>query len=117
GYVARNPRWAVAFKFPAEQATTTVEDIRIYVGRMGTLTPVAALAPVFVGGTVIRNATLHNIDEIRRLDVRVGDRVVIQRAGDVIPEVVRAEAEARDPGRAYPVFEMPERCPVCDGSV
>src|SRR5881398_2275458 len=117
GYVARNPRWATAFKFPAEQATTTVEDILIYVGRIGTLTPVAALAPVLVGGTTVRRATLHNFDEIRRLDVRKGDRVVIQRAGDVIPEVVRVETEAREKGKDYPEFDMPARCPVCAGEV
>ncbi|MBM4421509.1 MAG: NAD-dependent DNA ligase LigA [Chloroflexi bacterium] len=117
GFVARSPRWAIAFKFPAEQGSTTIRDIRIYVGRMGTLTPVAALEPVFVGGTVIRNATLHNLDEVRRLDVRVGDRVVIQRAGDVIPEVVRVDHEARDRRRDYPEFAMPDRCPVCDGPV
>jgi len=114
GFVARSPRWAIAFKFPAEQATTTVEDIKVYVGRLGTLTPVAALAPVLVGGTVIRNATLHNIDEVRRLDVRIGDRVIIQRAGDVIPEVVRVEKDARVKGKRYRTFKMPERCPVCD---
>src|SRR6266513_940897 len=117
GYVARNPRWAVAFKFPAEQATTTVEDILIYVGRMGTLTPVAALAPVLVGGTTVRRATLHNFDEVRRLDVRKGDRVVIQRAGDVIPEVLRVETDARVAGTAYPEFDMPAKCPVCGGDV
>ncbi|TMC79544.1 MAG: NAD-dependent DNA ligase LigA [Chloroflexi bacterium] len=117
GYVARSPRWAVAFKFPAEQATTTIEDILVYVGRMGTLTPVAALAPVLVGGTTVRRATLHNLDEVRRLDVRKGDRVLIQRAGDVIPEVVRVEVDARERGTDYPEFEMPERCPVCAGQV
>jgi DNA ligase (NAD+) len=117
GYVARSPRWAIAFKFPAEQATTTVEDILVYVGRMGTLTPVAALAPVLVGGTTVRRATLHNLDEIRRLDVRKGDRVVIQRAGDVIPEVVRVETDAREKGKEYPEFDMPARCPVCEGPV
>ncbi len=117
GYVARSPRWAVAFKFPAEQATTSIEDILVYVGRMGTLTPVAALAPVLVGGTTVRRATLHNLDEVRRLDVRKGDRVVIQRAGDVIPEVVRVEVDARDKGTDYPEFEMPKRCPVCAGEV
>src|SRR5437899_3508766 len=117
GYVARSPRWAVAFKFPAEQATTTIEDILVYVGRMGTLTPVAALAPVLVGGTTVRRATLHNLDEVRRLDVRKGDRVVIQRAGDVIPEVVRVEVDAREKGREYPLFEMPAACPVCGGAV
>ncbi len=117
GYVARSPRWAVAFKFPAEQATTTVEDILVYVGRMGTLTPVAALAPVLVGGTIVKRATLHNLDEVRRLDVRVGDEVVIQRAGDVIPEVVRVQHEKRPKGKRYRQFQMPERCPVCDGPV
>jgi DNA ligase (NAD+) len=117
GYVARNPRWATAFKFPAEQATTTVEDIKVYVGRTGIFTPVAWLAPVLVGGTTVRRATLHNLDEVRRLDVRVGDRVVIQRAGDVIPEVLRAEHEARAPGQTYPEFVMPQRCPECSGAV
>jgi DNA ligase (NAD+) len=117
GYVARSPRWATAFKFPAEQATTMIEDILVYVGRMGTLTPVAALAPVLVGGTTVKRATLHNFDEVRRLDVRKGDRVVIQRAGDVIPEVVRVETDARQKGKQYPEFEMPARCPVCDGPV
>ncbi|HET7700042.1 MAG TPA: NAD-dependent DNA ligase LigA [Candidatus Limnocylindria bacterium] len=117
GFVARSPRWATAFKFPAEQATTVVEDILVYVGRTGTLTPVAALAPVLVGGTTVRRATLHNLDEVRRLDVRRGDRVIIQRAGDVIPEVVRVEADARDDGKTYPEFEMPAACPVCGGRV
>ncbi|HEV8228813.1 MAG TPA: NAD-dependent DNA ligase LigA [Candidatus Limnocylindria bacterium] len=117
GFVARSPKWAIAFKFPAEQATTTVEDIKVYVGRTGVLTPVAWLAPVLVGGTTVRRATLHNLDEVRRLDVRVGDRVVIQRAGDVIPEVVRAEHDARERGRTYSEFQMPERCPECGGGV
>jgi len=117
GYVARNPRWATAFKFPAEQATTTIEDILVYVGRMGTLTPVAALAPVLVGGTTVKRATLHNLDEVRRLDVRKGDRVIIQRAGDVIPEVVRVETDAREKGKTYPEFDMPAKCPVCGGDV
>ena len=117
GYVGNNPRWATAYKFPAEQATTTIEDILIYVGRMGTLTPVAALAPVLVGGTTVKRATLHNADEVKRLDVRKGDRVIIQRAGDVIPEVVRVETDAREKGRDYPEFAMPEKCPVCGGDV
>ena len=117
GFVSHNPKWAIAFKFPAEQATTTVEDIKVYVGRTGVLTPVAWLAPVLVGGTTVRRATLHNLDEVRRLDVRVGDRVIIQRAGDVIPEVVRAEHETRAEGQRYPEFAMPERCPECGGPV
>ncbi|HEU5288953.1 MAG TPA: NAD-dependent DNA ligase LigA [Candidatus Limnocylindria bacterium] len=117
GFVARNPRWATAFKFPAEQATTSVEDILVYVGRTGVLTPVAALAPVLVGGTTVRRATLHNLDEVRRLDVRRGDRVVIQRAGDVIPEVVRVEHDARTAGDRSGEFEMPATCPVCGGPV
>jgi DNA ligase (NAD+) len=117
GFVSHNPKWAIAFKFPAEQATTAVEDIKVYVGRTGVFTPVAWLAPVLVGGTTVRRATLHNLDEVRRLDVRVGDRVIIQRAGDVIPEVVRAEHDARENGKAYPEFAMPERCPECDGAV
>ncbi|MDE3192594.1 MAG: NAD-dependent DNA ligase LigA [Chloroflexota bacterium] len=115
GYVARSPRWAIAYKFPAEQATTSVEDIKVYVGRTGVLTPVAWLAPVQVGGTTVRRATLHNLDEVRRLDVRVGDRVVIQRAGDVIPEVVRAEHERRE--RDLPEWDMPKACPECGGPV
>ena len=117
GFVARSPRWATAFKFPAEQATTEIEDILVYVGRTGVLTPVAALAPVLVGGTTVRRATLHNLDEVRRLDVRKGDRVIIQRAGDVIPEVVRVETNARVKGKRYPQFQMPKTCPVCDGAV
>jgi DNA ligase (NAD+) len=117
GFVARSPRWATAFKFPAEQATTTVEDILVYVGRTGVLTPVAALAAVLVGGTTVRRATLHNFDEVRRLDVRKGDRVIIQRAGDVIPEVVRVEKPAREKGKRYPQFDMPKTCPVCGGAV
>ncbi len=117
GFVSRSPKWAIAFKFPAQQATTTVEDIKVYVGRTGVLTPVAWLAPVLVGGTTVRRATLHNVDEVRRLDVRVGDRVIIQRAGDVIPEVVRAEHEARAKGKRYLRFAMPKRCPECGGAV
>ena len=121
GFVSRSPRWAVAYKFPAEQATTTVEDIKVYVGRTGVLTPVAWLAPVLVGGTTVRRATLHNLDEVKRLDVRVGDRVIIQRAGDVIPEVVRVDppivAKRKRTPKRGPEFTMPARCPVCDGLV
>lgn len=115
GFVARAPRWAIAHKFPAEEATTRVEAIEVQVGRTGALTPVARLTPVFVGGVTVTNATLHNIDEVHRKDIRVGDTVVVRRAGDVIPEVVRVLPEQRLPEAA--VFAMPERCPVCGSSV
>ena len=111
GFVSRAPRWATAYKFPAEQVTTRLEEIEVYVGRTGAMTPVAHVTPVFVGGTTVRNATLHNIDEIRRKDLRVGDTVVLQRAGDVIPEVVSAVTDARDGSET--VWEMPDTCPVC----
>ena len=111
GFVARAPRWATAYKFPAEQVTTKLEEIDVYVGRIGALTPVAHVTPVVVGGTTVRNATLHNIDEIRRKDLRVGDTVVLQRAGDVIPEIVSAVVDARDGTET--VWEMPTHCPVC----
>jgi DNA ligase (NAD+) len=111
GFVARAPRWATAYKFPAEQVTTKLEEIDVYVGRTGALTPVAHVTPVVVGGTTVRNATLHNIDEIRRKDLRVGDTVVLQRAGDVIPEIVSAVVDARDGSET--IWEMPASCPVC----
>jgi DNA ligase (NAD+) len=111
GFVSRAPRWATAYKFPAEQVTTKLEEIEVYVGRTGAMTPVAHVTPVFVGGTTVRNATLHNIDEIRRKDLRVGDTIVLQRAGDVIPEVVSAVTDARDGSET--VWEMPATCPVC----
>ena len=111
GFVARAPRWATAYKFPAQQVTTKLEEIEVYVGRTGALTPVAHVTPVSVGGTTVRNATLHNIDEIRRKDLRVGDTVVLQRAGDVIPEVVSAVTDARDGSEVE--WEMPSACPVC----
>ncbi len=115
GTTARSPRWALAFKFPPETAKTVVEAIEVQVGRTGVLTPVAHMKPVSVGGVMVHRATLHNEDEVRRKDVRVGDTVIIQRAGDVIPEVVRVLKEKRPQG-AVP-FSMPETCPVCGSEV
>lgn len=111
GFVTREPRWAVAHKFPAQEQLTKVEAIDVYVGRTGKLTPVARLQPVFVGGVTVTNATLHNEDEARRKDVRIGDTVIVRRAGDVIPEVVAVVPDQRKPGAQQ--FTMPATCPVC----
>jgi DNA ligase (NAD+) len=109
------PRWAIAYKFPAEQVTTVVEDIKLQIGRTGALTPVAHLVPVLVAGSKVSRATLHNQDEIERLDVRIGDTVVIQKAGDIIPEVVSVVKGLRS-GKERK-FLMPRKCPYCDGDV
>jgi len=111
GFVTREPRWAVAHKFPAQEQVTTVQAIDVFVGRTGKLTPVAKLQPVFVGGVTVTNATLHNEDEARRKDVRVGDQVIVRRAGDVIPEVVSVVPGQRT--HDAPIFTMPSHCPVC----
>jgi len=115
GFVARAPRWAIAHKFPAQEQTTTVEAIEIQIGRTGAATPVARLAPVAVAGVIVSNATLHNADQIARLDVRVGDTVIVRRAGDVIPEVVSVIADRRPAGTTP--WQMPSQCPVCGAEI
>src|SRR5579862_6953783 len=113
GWTAKAPRWAVAFKFAAHQAETLIEDIHVYVGRTGTLTPVAFLKPVNIGGVTVARASLHNEDEIGRLGVEIGDRVLVERSGDVIPKVVRVVKEGRE---RHP-FRMPKKCPICGGEI
>ena len=115
GYIARSPRFALAYKFPAEEAQSTVLSVDFQVGRTGVLTPVARLAPVFVGGVTLSNATLHNMDEIARKDIRIGDQVIVRRAGDVIPEVVGPILESR-PHNAQKI-QLPTHCPVCGSDV
>ena len=123
GFVTREPRWAVAHKYPAEEALTTVEAIEVQVGRTGAITPVARLAPVFVGGVTVTNATLHNEAEAQRKDVRIGDTVIVRRAGDVIPEVVAVVMGKRPANDLFggeplhPAFELPKTCPVCGSAI
>jgi DNA ligase (NAD+) len=115
GATSKSPRWAIAYKFPPEEKTTKVVDIQIGVGRTGALTPVAVLEPVFVAGSTVSHATLHNEDEVKRKDVRIGDRVLVHKAGDVIPEVVKVITGDRT-GKEKP-FKMPRKCPVCGSRV
>jgi len=116
GFTGKAPRWAIAYKYAARAGVTKLEDIRVQVGRTGKLTPVAMLAPVLIGGTTVRNATLHNMDEIERLGVKIGDWVQVERGGDVIPKVVKV-IDDKDHPRGHKIFHMPETCPVCGTKV
>jgi DNA ligase (NAD+) len=115
GYTMKSPRWAIAYKFPAQQVTTTLKDIILQVGRTGVITPVAVLEPVECAGVTISRATLHNFDEIRRLDIRIGDRVIVERAGEVIPKIVKVVESVRKGRRE--IFKVPEKCPECGGKI
>ena len=117
GFTARAPRWSIAFKFPPEEKSTVLREIRVQVGRTGVLTPVAEFDPVVVAGSTIARATLHNIDEVRRKDVRVGDTIVVHKAGDVIPEVVGPLDREDEEHLARPLWEMPATCPSCGSPV
>ncbi len=117
GFLNREPKWAKAHKFPAQEVFTELLDIDIQVGRTGSLTPVARLRPVFVGGVTVSNATLHNMDEIKRKDIKIGDIVAVRRAGDVIPEVAFVAKDKRDSGKTYKSFSMPSSCPCCNSAV
>ncbi|WP_083429698.1 NAD-dependent DNA ligase LigA, partial [Rickettsiella grylli] len=115
GFISRAPRWALAYKFPAEEASTKILSIEFQVGRTGALTPVARLQPVFVGGATLSNATLHNMDEVKRKDIREGDTVIIRRAGDVIPEVVQV-IKTKRPANTRPLT-LPKQCPICGSAI
>src|SRR5699024_10096516 len=115
GHTARNPRWAIAYKFPAIEATTTLTDIELSVGRTGVVTPTAILEPVLIDGSTVGRATLHNADQIKLLDVRIGDKVILKKAGDIIPKVVSVITADRT-GNEIP-YEMPKTCPACESDL